>query len=196
MPRSLWKAFAAGLTFGVAGVAGLWAFFGGERRVVRIEKSIQIGLPPAEVFAAWADLSRMPQYCAMIQSVQRTGDHSRWLATIDGRTVQWDAELVQIIPNQAIAWKSVSGPKHTGRISFSPLANDTVLHVQMNYAPPLRFISRLAPVQQKLTQIIDQGLRDFKAALEGKGRELAAEKQKPAPVSPGSQSTGTYDRKQ
>jgi uncharacterized membrane protein len=107
--------------------------------------------------------------------------------------VRWDAELMQIIPHQAIGWKSVSGPKHTGRVSFTPLANDTVLHVQMNYAPPLRFVSRLAPVQQKITEIVDRALRDFKAALESKGRELAAERQSPPSRPDSAQATGTYN---
>lgn len=193
MARNLRKVLAAGATLGAAGAAGLWVLFGGEHRVVRIEKSIQIGLPVAAVFAAWADLSRMPQYCEMIHSVHRSGDHSRWVAHIDGRTLRWDAELVQIIPNQAIGWKSLSGPKHTGRISFSPLGNDTVLHVQMNYAPPLRFVSRLAPVQQKVAEIVERALRDFKAALEGKGREFAAEEQSPTSSPRPEPATGTYN---
>ena len=57
------------------------------------------------------------------------------LAQLDGRKVQWDAEVEQFIPKQAIGWKSVNGPKHTGRITFAPIGNDTLVQVTMNWKP-------------------------------------------------------------
>ena len=195
MTRKFWRDFLTGASVGAAGIAGLWAMINrGERRIARLEKSIQIGRTVEEVFAAWTNLSLLPEYCGMIRSVRRVGDCSRWTATVDGRTVQWDAELVQIIPNQAIGWKSVSGPKHTGRVSFSPIGDDTLLHVKMNYVPPLRFAARWAPLEEKLTGFVDKALRDFKAALEAKRRESVTEESS-AIASPGSaQATGTHGR--
>jgi len=71
---------------------------------------------------------------------------------------------VQFILGQAIGWKSVRGPKHTGRVSFAPVGDDTLLNVTMNYAPPLGIFSRaIAPLSEHLEDYIDQALRDFKA---------------------------------
>src|SRR5262249_25781903 len=87
---------------------------------------------------------------------------------------EWEARLVRFIPGQAIGWKSVRGPKHTGRITFAPLSDNTLVQVTMNYAPPLGIFSRaLSPLSEHLEDYIDRVLRDFKASLEGKGQERA-----------------------
>jgi hypothetical protein len=85
--------------------------------------------------------------------------------------VRWEAEITQRIENEAIGWKSVSGPKHTGRIDFSPLGDDTIVHVAMNYAPPMQMGRLFSPIWGRLEHYIDEALRDFKATLEGKGQE-------------------------
>lgn len=164
---------AAGLGAGLTTLLAWWALGRSRRRgVVRIEKSLQIGRPVEEVFGAWSNLERLPEMCDMIEDIRTEGRRSHWRVQVDGVTRQWDAELVQMIPNQSLGWKSVRGPKHTGRISFSPLGNDTQVHVQMNYAPRMRFFRRvLSPMQNQLEVYVEQVLRDFKATLEGKGQE-------------------------
>ena len=84
--------------------------------------------------------------------------------------LEWDARIEQLIPNEAIGWKSVNGPKHTGRITFSPIGNDTLVQVTMNYAPPLRlFLPFVAPMTGRIEGVIERVLRDFKASAEGRG---------------------------
>jgi len=142
-----------------------------DSRILRFEESVQIGKPVEEVFNAWANLTRLPNLVGPLQDVQDFGTRSHWVAYVDGRRVEWDAELVQRIPNQALGWKSVEGPKHTGRINFSPLGDNTLIHVVMNYAPPLRLAALFRPASPVLQRHLAQALRDFKASLEGKGQE-------------------------
>jgi hypothetical protein len=87
---------------------------------------------------------------------------------VDGRTLEWDAQVEQRIANQAIGWKSLSGPKHTGRIHFAPVGSDTLVHIVMNYAPPGNAWTRpfVQPLEGRLENYIEQVLRDFKACLE------------------------------
>ncbi len=139
-------------------------------RVVRLEKSLQIGRPLAEVFDAWFAL--LPRTSPLIEEVRREGNRSHWKIRVDGKSIEWDSEIEQLIPNQAIGWKSVRGPKHTGRVSFSPLGDDTLVHVVMNYAPPFPLLRPFSPqIADRLEGFIGQVLRDFKAALEGKGQQ-------------------------
>jgi uncharacterized membrane protein len=107
---------------------------------------------------------------------ERSGsrNHSHWKFEVDGRQLEWDIEIEQFIPNQAIGWKSIHGPKHTGRIAFSPLGKNTILHMTVNYAPSLLFrLPFVQPMSGRIERSIEQVLRDFKAALEGKGQEQA-----------------------
>lgn len=175
MPRRrFWNGFAAGATAG-AGVA-IGALLVADRightrsaNVVRLQKTLQIGRPVNEVFGAWASLGQVQQWSSIVRNIERTGNHSHWVVDIEGRRIEWDAEVEQYIPNQAIGWKSLRGPKHTGRISFSPLGNDTLVSVTMNYSPRFRiFRPFAASISERIESYVDQVLRDFKAMLEGR----------------------------
>ena len=169
--EKFWPGFVAGIAAGaLAGVGGALAFkrrsSDADRRVVRLEKSVNVGRPVEAVFAAWSNFERLPQCIGFVRRVERFGTQSRWLVNIDGRDFEWDAQITQVVPNESIGWKSLSGPKHTGRISFSPLGDQTIVHVLMNYAPPLGAIGSALPMDSHLEQWIERGLRDFKSALE------------------------------
>lgn len=170
--RIFWQGFAAGTAVGFGSFALINLAVRARRKVVRMEKSIQIGRPVEEVFGSWTDFERLPSVSNIVEEVSRRDDKTHWKTNIDGKRFEWDAEIEQFIPNQAIGWKSVSGPKHTGRISFSPVGNDTMMHVVMNYHPPLVLLRPFfPPLGIHLENFIDQVLRDFKASLEGKGQE-------------------------
>lgn len=207
MAKRYWRGFAtgaatgAGLTFGSMALAS--ALGRRNPRIVRLEKSLQIGRPVEEVFQQWANLDRLPEWSECVEEVFRNGNCSHWVVNVDGRKLEWDAEVEQFIPNEAIGWKSLNGPKHTGRITFAKIGNDTLVQVTMNYAPPSRFLTPFgANVGEYLEKYIEQVLRDFKASMEGKGQEGA----KPATrtgserIGPGtavtqnqaSRATGTY----
>ena len=174
--RRFWNGFLAGTAAGAGAAAASvlgWKLIGRARngRILRFERSLQIGRPVDEVFRAWSDLESLAERASFIQSVEQHGDLSHWVANIGGRRVEWDAEITQRLPNQALGWKSVNGPKHTGRIDFSQIGNDTLVHVTMNYCPPGQMAHMFAPVQRAIESYIEEAFRGFKFTLEGKGRE-------------------------
>ena len=189
--EGFWSGFGVGTVVGAAAGLSAWLAMSGrassyDSRVLRLEKSVQIGRPVEEVFALWSNLEQLPQHLRVVKNVDVHGQHSDWRAWIDGREFRFDAETTQFLPNEAIGWKSVSGPKHSGRINFARLGNDTLVHVAMNYAPPLgRFGRLLAPITDHLESYIEFALRDFKHALEGKSdssesRTFVEQRQGPA----------------
>jgi uncharacterized membrane protein len=169
--ENFWAGFAAGAAAGaLAGIGGMLAFKGlssdTDGRVLRLEKSINIGQPVQLVFDAWTNYERLPQMIKFVRRVERFGAHSHWTVNVDGKQFEWDALITQVVPNQSIGWKSLDGPKHTGRINFSSLGDQTLVHITMNYAPPLGRLSSLLPINQHLEDWIERALREFKAALE------------------------------
>ncbi|HZR33101.1 MAG TPA: SRPBCC family protein [Terriglobales bacterium] len=194
--RRFWAGFATGAAAGAGGTLGILLalnFVGraGHRRVVHLEKSIEIASPLEDVFRAWHDLERLPQLSDVIEQVRRDGDHSRWRVNLEGRTYEWDAKIEQFIINQAIGWKSISGPKHSGRITFSPIGTNTMVHITMNYAPKVSLLTPfVASISQRLEDCIEKVLRDFKSSLEHQ-----ADSRPPVVRMPESdQATGTFGR--
>ena len=172
--RSFWSGFAAG-----AGVfAGSWAALhfarrGGLSPIVRLERSIQIGCGLEDVFDAWANFRLIPQHVPMVKDVRVFGVRTHWQVQIGGAPFEWDAEITQLIPSQAIGWKSLSGPKHSGRITFSRIGNDTLVHVHMNYVPAGRLLRPFfASFAGDMEGAIERALREFKASMEAGGATL------------------------
>lgn len=172
MARSsgFWKGFATGAITGTGAVL-LPQLVGraGASRIIRLEKSIQVGRPVEEVYAAWTDWERLARVTENIADIRHHGNRSHWRVKLDGRQFEWDAIVEQRIPNQAIGWKSVSGIRHTGRVTFSPIGRDTLVLVTMNYAPPSRVLRPfLAPLSGHMEGLIEKVLRDFKASVESR----------------------------
>lgn len=189
--RDFWIGFTwgAAAAFGGALVAGR-VRRGGASRILRLEKSLQIARPPAEVFDVWSDFEELAKYTGLLESVRSSGHRSHWRANVNGVPLEWDAELTQLIPNQAIGWKSVSGPQHSGRVTFSPLGNDTLVHVQMNYMPPARLLRLvLSPFSGEIEGYIEQALREVKAGLEKRPVTAPTEKRRQDALG---RATGTY----
>jgi uncharacterized membrane protein len=163
---SFWTGLAAGA---LGGLALRWAADKLLRResMKRFETGIHIRRPALEVFSACARIEALPQAVRPLVSVQGNNDVSLWTADIDGRRYGWDVEIVQVIPPQLIGWKSQHAPHHSGRIAFFSMGQDTLLEVEMNYAPH-GLLGRLIAgrVSWTVGGILESALRDLKLSLE------------------------------
>jgi uncharacterized membrane protein len=194
-----WRGLAAGAMIGAGAATGALLFTNiwgraGQSRILRLEKSIQIGRPIEDVFNAWRELETLPAMSDRVLEIRSHADRSHWRVRLDGSDLEWDAQVEQVVPNQSIGWKSLSGPKHTGRITFSQSGNDTLVHVTMNYAPPSRWMRPfLAPMAGNLEGSIEAVLRDFKHALENRGGEAGPRTYPAGTTTEPARATGTLD---
>ncbi|HEU4686066.1 MAG TPA: SRPBCC family protein [Nitrospira sp.] len=57
-------------------------------------------------------------------------------AEIGGKEKAWDAEIMEQMPDQRIAWKSIGGAWTAGTVTFQPLSNGScTVTVRMEYDP-------------------------------------------------------------
>lgn len=141
---------------------------------VRARRSLTINRPAEELYRAWSDLSTLPRFMRRIESVHATGDRrSHWIARGPfGIRVQWDAEITDDRPNQAIAWHSLSGSSidTAGIVRFSPApgGRGTEVTVEIDYSLPGREVSaQLARLLgQAPEQQLQEDLRRFKRLME------------------------------
>ncbi|MDP9367929.1 MAG: SRPBCC family protein [Chloroflexota bacterium] len=107
-----------------------------------VEKAITVNRPPEEVYALWRDFENLPRFMLHLESVEVMGDgRSHWKAKAPaGRTVEWDAEIVDDRPNELIAWRSLegSGVQNSGSVRFNPApgGRGTEVRVKLQYDPP------------------------------------------------------------
>lgn len=143
-------------------------------RLVRIERVTTINKPVHEVYQFWRNFENFPRFMRHIESVEKLdGRRSRWRATAPaGRTVEWEAELLEDRPDEWIAWRSVEGSQiqNSGSVRFAPApgARGTEVRVQLQYSPPAGSFGRGIAwlFGQEPDQQIHHDLHRFKQLME------------------------------
>jgi uncharacterized membrane protein len=99
--------------------------------------SVTINKPPAEVYAFFRQLAKLPLFMDYLESVHEV-DHQRshWVARLPvGGTLAWDARITEERPGEALAWQSVEGSliNTRGRVTFAraPGRDMTEVRVEM-----------------------------------------------------------------
>src|SRR5262245_4508315 len=114
----------------------------GAGRGTRVEESIVIEVPPAELYAAWRNLEFLGDTMSHLDSVTCIDDRrSRWTVRGPvGSTLEWDAEIVRDVPNELIGWRSLPGSDvaSAGSVHFNARRNGraTEVKVLLRYDPP------------------------------------------------------------
>lgn len=110
------------------------------RAAIQIKETIAIKRPKAELYAIWRDFSRLPAYLSDVESVTVHNDRqSHWVARVPGGGhIEWDAEIVNDVPNEIVAWKTVrdSVVPHAGAVNFRDSSSGTEMRVEIDYEPP------------------------------------------------------------
>jgi uncharacterized membrane protein len=113
----------------------------GGSRGIHVRETVTIAQPTDEVFAFWRDLRNLPQFMTHLERVEILDDQrSRWTARGPVRMqVTWDAEIINELPGELIAWRSLddSDVASAGSVHFepAPLGGTRVL-VHLQYQPP------------------------------------------------------------
>jgi uncharacterized membrane protein len=101
-----------------------------------IEKSIEVDVPLTTVYNQWTQFEEFPKFMEGVESVRQMGDKKlHWVVKIGGKTKEWDAEIFEQAPDQRIAWRSITGTKNSGLVSFIPLNGGarTLVTLRLNY---------------------------------------------------------------
>src|SRR5256885_15932722 len=79
------------------------------RKSDRVEREITIDKPAAELYRVWRNFENLPRFMSDLVSVTVESERrSHWVAKLPaGQHLEWDAEIVNDIPDKLIAWKTV-----------------------------------------------------------------------------------------
>lgn len=161
---------------------------------IEVKQSVTIGRPAEELYERWRDLTHLPELMRHLESVTLLGgDLSRWVAAAPGGgKVQWDAQLVQEVPGEVIAWRSVEGSEvpNEGVVRFlpAPAGQGTEVKVRLFYDPPLGTVGKTVArlFGEEPSQQVREDLKRFKQEVET--GEVATVAGRPAgPKRPGRQ---------
>jgi uncharacterized membrane protein len=143
------------------------------RKSIKVERSITIAKPARELYDFWRDFQNLPRVLDDLESVSDLGSgRSHWVAVGPGNArIEWDSEIVNDIPGELIAWKTVGDPDvaHAGSVHFTPSpGGGTVVRLVMDYEPPGGRVTAIAAkfIGESPDQKIREDLQRLKTLLE------------------------------
>ena len=140
-----------------------------------IVETIEVNVPVSTAYNQFTQFEDFPQFMKSVKEIRQLDDkHLHWKANVAGEDKEWDAEITEQIPDNRIAWRSVTGVKNGGVVTFHKISDTcTRIALQMDYEPEgaLESIGDALGAVRKETRT---NLTNFKELLEKRGSETGA----------------------
>ena len=136
----------------------------------RAEKSIQVDVPVSTAYGQWTQFEDFPHFMGGVSEVHQHTDRSlHWIAEIAGVRREWEATIVEQVPDQKIAWAAKEGATNAGAVRFEPVgAGSTLVHLSLEYEPE-GLVETIGDKLGFVERQVESDLQRFKALVESEG---------------------------
>ena len=143
--------------------------------MAHVEKSTEVDVPVRVAYNQWTQFEEFPRFMEGVVTVAQVSDQRlHWVAEVGGRQKEWDAVIVEQVPDDHIAWRSESGTRNDGLVSFEPLGpNRTRVNVQIDYEPE-DATEQVGDWLGFVTRRVGGDVERFKEFIESRGSETGA----------------------
>src|SRR5688572_27928979 len=141
----------------------------------KVEKSVLVNVPVTTAYNQWTQFEEFPQFMGGVKSVtQLSDDRLEWVAEIAGVRRQWEARILEQVPDRKVAWAATEGATNAGSVTFEPAGEgQTHVHLHLEYEPE----GLVESVGDKLNIVENQAEKDlekFKSFIESEGYATGA----------------------
>ena len=140
-----------------------------------IEELIEVNVPVSTAYNQWTQFEDFPLFMEGVDDVRQIDDtRLHWVATVGGKTHEWDAKILEQHPDRQISWISEDGKKTRGTVTFEPRGdNKTLIRLSMSYQAegPVELIGSAAGLDARRVRA---DLERFKELIESRGSESGA----------------------
>lgn len=140
-----------------------------------VKESVEVNVPLNTAYNQWTQFEDFPNFMESVHEVRIMDDkHLHWRADVAGKEKEWDAEITEQIPDDRIAWRSTSGVRNAGVVTFQKISDSTTrIMLQMDYDPQ-SFTEKLGDSVGAVRMQTRRNLHRFKELLESRGNETGA----------------------
>ena len=105
--------------------------------VTQVEKTVEVDVPVRTAYNQWTQFEDFPQFLGGVDEVKQVSDSmTHWVAQIAGVRREWDAAILEQVPDSKVAWAATSGATNAGAVYFQSLGPDrTQVRLTMEYEP-------------------------------------------------------------
>ncbi|MBP2416377.1 SRPBCC family protein [Microlunatus capsulatus] len=139
-----------------------------------VDTSIEVNLPVRTVYNQWTQFAEFPHFMGGVQSVTQLGDdRMHWVAEIAGVKREWDARVLEQVPDQRVAWAATEGATNAGAVTFEDLGGRTRVNLFLEYEPE-GVVEKVGDALDVVERQAKGDLERFKAFVESEGYATGA----------------------
>ncbi|MBO0979478.1 SRPBCC family protein [Microbacterium sp. SD291] len=134
-----------------------------------ITSEIDVDVPISAAYEQWTQFETFPEYLTGVEEVTQLDDTTtHWTVNVGGVRREFDARIVDQVPDHHITWRSLNEVAHEGRVSFHPGPEGrTRIELSMDWEPE-RFAEKVGAALQVDDMIVKRDLQRFKEFIESR----------------------------
>ncbi len=141
----------------------------------RIEKQIMVNVPVSIAYNQWTQFEDFPHFMGGVKKVTQLGnDRLEWVAEIGGVRRQWEAKVLEQVPDQLVSWAATEGATNAGAVRFEDVGGgQTSVRLSLEYEPK-GIVEKIGDKLHVVEKQAEGDLARFKEFIEAEGYATGA----------------------
>jgi hypothetical protein len=141
----------------------------------KVEKSIQVEVPVRTAYDQWTQFEDFPHFMGGIREVHQHDDQRlHWIAEIAGVRREWEATILEQVPDTKIAWAATEGATNAGAVRFESVGPmSTTVFLTLEYEPE-GVVEQVGDKLGIVERQVNADLKRFKELVEDEGYATGA----------------------
>jgi ribosome-associated toxin RatA of RatAB toxin-antitoxin module len=138
--------------------------------MTRVEHRVLVNVPVSVAYNQWTQFEDFPHFMGGITKVtQLSDDRLEWVAELAGVRRQWEAKILEQIPDKKVSWAATEGATNAGEVVFEDLGGgQTSVQLTLEYEPE-GFLEKVGDKLNVVENQTEKDLERFKAFIEDEG---------------------------
>ena len=136
----------------------------------KVEKRILVNVPVSTAYNQWTQFEEFPHFMGGVKSVtQLSDDRLEWVAEIGGVRRQWEAKILEQVPDRRVAWAATEGATNAGAVDFEDVGGgQTSIQLTLEYEPE-GVVEKVGDKLNVVDRQAESDLQKFKEFIEDEG---------------------------
>jgi len=141
----------------------------------RVEKTITVNVPVSQAYNQWTQFEDFPHFMDGVKSVtQLSDDRLAWVAEIAGVRRQWEAQILEQVPDEKVVWAATEGATNAGAVTFQNIGREQcTVTLVLDYEPE-GLVETAGDALNIVGHRAETDLERFKVYIESEGHATGA----------------------
>jgi uncharacterized membrane protein len=140
-----------------------------------VTAAVDVDRPIQIVYNQWTQFESFPHFMQGVERIEQLDDtHLHWTIKVGPSRREFDATITEQHPEERVAWKSDTGPRHGGVVTFHKLDDNTTRVTTQMDIDPEGVVENVADKLNILDRRVHEDLNRFKEFIESRPAETGA----------------------